>query len=150
LQAEKLQVERKQAERQQAAGRKVAGRKVAGRKVAGRKAERQQAASRRQKAAGKERKKKFCHYNSRASTSKPEAGSQPETEGEPAPPAKRRFRPKASTEAPENSDKNTVLLQLAAEAFSERPGADVKRLFTVVIYYHSTVLSLLGVEKALR
>ena len=50
------------------------------------------------------------------------SSSQPEVEGETAPAAKRRFRPRTSTEAPSSpSDVNPVLLQLAAEAFSERP-----------------------------
>jgi hypothetical protein len=45
---------------------------------------------------------------------------QPEVEGEAAQPPKRRFRPRPSTEAPVET--NPVLLQLAAEAFSEKPG----------------------------
>ena len=54
--------------------------------------------------------------------------SQPEVEGETAPAAKRRFRPRPSTVAQSSpSDVNPVLLQLAAEAFSERPTTAASR-----------------------
>jgi hypothetical protein len=61
----------------------------------------------------------ICYYF-RPSAPKPEVSEQPEVEGEAAQPPKRRFRPRPSTEAPVET--NPVLLQLAAEAFSEKPG----------------------------